>query len=88
MKYEVKCIYVPFLFFKGLTDMRNDTLNIATSLLNLPMPDSVQSHTKSLLSSLFPTSQAYYNHKVKEFEELICNPILFFNAFIFKMYSQ
>ena len=67
--------------------MRNDTLNIATSLLNLPMPDSVQSHTKSLLSSLFPTSQAYYNHKVKGFKELGFDPILFFNVFIFKMYS-
>ncbi|XP_062622353.1 E3 ubiquitin-protein ligase UBR4-like, partial [Saccostrea cucullata] len=48
---------------KGITEMRTDTLDIATSLLNLPMPDSVQSHTKSLLASLFPTSQAYYNHK-------------------------
>ncbi|XP_052722001.1 E3 ubiquitin-protein ligase UBR4-like isoform X2 [Crassostrea angulata] len=48
---------------KGLTEMRTDTLSIATSLLNLPMPDSVQSHTKSLLASLFLSPQTYYNHK-------------------------
>lgn len=52
-------------FVQGLTEMRTDTLSIATSLLNLPMPDSVQSHTKSLLASLFLSSQTYYNHKVK-----------------------
>lgn len=50
---------------QGLTEMRTDTLSIATSLLNLPMPDSVQSHTKSLLASLFLSPQTYYNHKVK-----------------------
>lgn len=49
---------------QGLTEMRTDTLSIATSLLNLPMPDSVQSHTKSLLASLFLSPQTYYNHKV------------------------
>ncbi|XP_069121893.1 E3 ubiquitin-protein ligase UBR4-like isoform X2 [Argopecten irradians] len=39
------------------------TLDIATSLLTLPTPNSVQQHTKSLLASLFPNRLSYYNHK-------------------------
>ncbi|XP_052831626.1 E3 ubiquitin-protein ligase UBR4-like [Octopus bimaculoides] len=38
-------------------------LEIATSLLTLPTPNSVQQQTKSLLASLFPTKAAYHNHK-------------------------
>ena len=43
---------------------REKALTIATTLLTLPTPPSVQQHTKSLMASLFPTTPAYYNHKV------------------------
>ena len=42
---------------------REKALTIATTLLTLPTPPSVQQHTKSLMASLFPTTPAYYNHK-------------------------
>ncbi|XP_052093919.1 E3 ubiquitin-protein ligase UBR4-like [Mytilus californianus] len=42
---------------------RETALTIATKLLTLPTPPSVQQHTKSLMASLFPNMASYYNHK-------------------------
>lgn len=38
-------------------------LEMATTLLTLPTPNSVLQQTKSLLASLFPTKAAYHNHR-------------------------
>lgn len=43
---------------------RQKTLEIATSLLTLATPTSVQQHTKSLMASLFANTQIYHSHKV------------------------
>ncbi|XP_022084216.1 E3 ubiquitin-protein ligase UBR4-like isoform X1 [Acanthaster planci] len=37
--------------------------DLATELLTLPTPSSVQSHAKSLLSTMQPSSVAFHNHK-------------------------
>ncbi|XP_050389975.2 E3 ubiquitin-protein ligase UBR4 [Patella vulgata] len=42
---------------------REKALEVATSLLTLPTPNTVQQNTKSLLSSLFSNKQNYHNHK-------------------------
>ncbi|XP_041369615.1 E3 ubiquitin-protein ligase UBR4-like [Gigantopelta aegis] len=42
---------------------REKALDLATSLLNLPTPPTVQQHTKSLLASLFDSKLSYHNHK-------------------------
>mgnify|MGYP007016981410 FL=1 len=39
-------------------------IEVATSLLTLPTPTSVQHHTKSLLSALHSSKAAYHNFKV------------------------
>lgn len=49
-------------FLQDIT--RDKALTIATKLLTLPTPPSVQQHTKSLMASLFPSTPSYYNHKV------------------------
>lgn len=38
---------------------------LATMLLSMPAPSSVQQQTKSLLASLHTSRSAYHNHKVK-----------------------
>lgn len=43
---------------------RQTTLDLATSLLTLPTPQTVQQQTKSLMASLFANKVAYHNHKV------------------------
>ncbi|ESP04880.1 hypothetical protein LOTGIDRAFT_156120, partial [Lottia gigantea] len=42
---------------------REKALEVATRLLTLPTPNTVQQHTKSLLASLFSTKHNYHNHK-------------------------
>lgn len=44
---------------------KSAAIEVATSLLTLPTPVSVQLHTKSLLSALHSTKTAYHNYKVK-----------------------
>ncbi|XP_076455251.1 E3 ubiquitin-protein ligase UBR4-like isoform X3 [Babylonia areolata] len=48
---------------KDVECKRAKALELATKLLTLPSPLAVQQHVKSLLASLFPTKQAYHNHK-------------------------
>ncbi|KAL3872340.1 hypothetical protein ACJMK2_040271 [Sinanodonta woodiana] len=43
--------------------VRHKALELATSLLMLPTPATVQKHTHSLLASLYPSRAAYHNHK-------------------------
>ena len=52
------------LFACDQESKRAKALELATKLLTLPSPMAVQQHVKSLLASLFPTKQAYHNHKV------------------------
>ncbi|KAK8723162.1 hypothetical protein OTU49_011871, partial [Cherax quadricarinatus] len=42
---------------------RAGALDLATKLLNLPLPPTVQHHTRTLLASLHQSRMAYHNHK-------------------------
>lgn len=42
---------------------------LATMLLSMPAPSSVQQQTKSLLASLHTSRSAYHNHKVTRFKD-------------------
>ncbi|XP_076048949.1 E3 ubiquitin-protein ligase-like protein poe isoform X2 [Oratosquilla oratoria] len=42
---------------------RSGAMELATKLLNLPLPTPVQHHTRALLASLHPSRTAYHNHK-------------------------
>ena len=44
--------------------MRQTAQDLATQLLTLTTPTSVQQHTKSLLSSLHVSRMSYHAHKV------------------------
>ena len=53
-----------FFFLLLQSPYHQATLEMATTLLTLPTPNSVLQQTKSLLASLFPTKAAYHNHRV------------------------
>lgn len=44
--------------------LKATAIDVASKLLILPTPPSVQIHTTALFAALHPTKQAYYLHKV------------------------